>query len=122
MYRSDSLTYLSLKLAELTLEDLERARGFEPPTPTLARLCSTPELHPHRPRRVGPAAPLILAREAGFARLGLATPTWCWAISGLVILGDGPPASRLPWQLAPAQPSPRNAVRKFDRTVRESAA
>src|ERR1044071_8970898 len=26
---------------------LERARGFEPPTPTLARLCSTPELHPH---------------------------------------------------------------------------
>src|ERR1700730_13247172 len=27
---------------------LERARGFEPPTPTLARLCSTPELHPHR--------------------------------------------------------------------------
>ena len=25
---------------------LERARGFEPPTPTLARLCSTPELHP----------------------------------------------------------------------------
>ena len=34
--------------------NLERARGFEPPTPTLARLCSTPELHPHRPRRVGP--------------------------------------------------------------------
>src|ERR1700740_1898083 len=27
---------------------LERARGFEPPTPTLARLCSTPELHPRR--------------------------------------------------------------------------
>ena len=26
--------------------NLERARGFEPPTPTLARLCSTPELHP----------------------------------------------------------------------------
>ena len=31
---------------------LERARGFEPPTPTLARLCSTPELHPHRPRQI----------------------------------------------------------------------
>ena len=28
---------------------LERARGFEPPTPTLARLCSTPELHPRTP-------------------------------------------------------------------------
>jgi hypothetical protein len=27
---------------------LERAKGFEPSTPTLARLCSTPELHPHR--------------------------------------------------------------------------
>src|SRR3954447_3958474 len=27
--------------------DLERAKGFEPSTPTLARLCSTPELHPH---------------------------------------------------------------------------
>ena len=25
---------------------LERAMGFEPTTPTLARLCSTPELHP----------------------------------------------------------------------------
>ena len=27
-------------------ENLERAKGFEPSTPTLARLCSTPELHP----------------------------------------------------------------------------
>src|SRR5713226_4663523 len=26
---------------------MERAKGFEPSTPTLARLCSTPELHPH---------------------------------------------------------------------------
>ena len=26
---------------------LERAKGFEPSTPTLARLCSTPELRPH---------------------------------------------------------------------------
>ena len=26
---------------------LERAKGFEPSTPTLARLCSTPELQPH---------------------------------------------------------------------------
>src|ERR1700722_18478585 len=28
---------------------LERAKGFEPSTPTLARLCSPPELHP-RPK------------------------------------------------------------------------
>ena len=28
-------------------ENLERAKGFEPSTPTLARSCSTPELHPH---------------------------------------------------------------------------
>ena len=27
---------------------LERVKGFEPSTPTLARLCSTPELHPRR--------------------------------------------------------------------------
>src|SRR5712692_6518328 len=27
--------------------ELERAEGFEPSTPTLARLCSTPELRPH---------------------------------------------------------------------------
>jgi hypothetical protein len=27
-------------------KNLERAKGFEPSTPTLARLCSTPELRP----------------------------------------------------------------------------
>src|SRR3569623_3339933 len=27
---------------------LERAKGFEPSPPTLARSCSTPELHPHQ--------------------------------------------------------------------------
>jgi putative thioredoxin len=32
-------------------ENLERAKGFEPSTLTLARLCSTPELHPHSSRR-----------------------------------------------------------------------
>src|SRR4051794_1751554 len=32
---------------------LERAKGFEPSTPTLARLCSTPELHPLNPHRSG---------------------------------------------------------------------
>ena len=30
---------------------LERAKGFEPSTPTLARLCSTPELHPRSAMR-----------------------------------------------------------------------
>ena len=33
----------------ISLRTLERAMGFEPTTPTLARLCSTPELHPHAP-------------------------------------------------------------------------
>ncbi len=28
------------------VEYLERAKGFEPSTPTLARSCSTPELRP----------------------------------------------------------------------------
>jgi hypothetical protein len=30
-----------------TYKKLERAKGFEPSTPTLARSCSTTELHPH---------------------------------------------------------------------------
>src|SRR5258707_426074 len=34
-------------------KDLERAKGFEPSTPTLARLCSTPELRPPTRRRDG---------------------------------------------------------------------
>ena len=39
------------RTGSVRLEDrLERAKGFEPSTPTLARLCSTPEL---RPRSVG---------------------------------------------------------------------
>jgi hypothetical protein len=42
-----------------TMSTLERAKGFEPSTPTLARLCSTPELHPHPacPREVGLRVP-----------------------------------------------------------------
>ena len=32
---------------QLSRRRMERAKGFEPSTPTLARLCSTPELHPH---------------------------------------------------------------------------
>ena len=37
----------------LSIWKLERAKGFEPSTPTLARLCSTPELHPLKIRRSG---------------------------------------------------------------------
>src|ERR1700752_4988330 len=34
-------------------EKQERAKGLEPSTPTLARLCSTPELRPPAPPRTG---------------------------------------------------------------------
>ncbi len=37
------------RIAAKSPEFLERETGFEPATPTLARLCSTPELLPHRP-------------------------------------------------------------------------
>jgi hypothetical protein len=42
-------TNLSLRAQRTSVgfvTDLERAMGFEPTTPTLARLCSTPELRP----------------------------------------------------------------------------
>jgi hypothetical protein len=65
---------LGLSLAAFShkpLKNLERARGFEPPTPTLARLCSTPELHPHpRPPSYKP--------EGKFAKACLGPP---WAAS-----------------------------------------
>ena len=49
---------------------LERARGFEPPTPTLARLCSTPELHPHRSGGVcGLCRRHMIAGDTRFASL-----------------------------------------------------
>ena len=65
---------LGLSLAAFShkpLKNLERARGFEPPTPTLARLCSTPELHPH-PR------PASYKPEGKFAKACLGPP---WAAS-----------------------------------------
>jgi hypothetical protein len=43
-----------------TIRQLERAKGFEPSTPTLARSCSTPELHPHP--RTGPRVALASRR------------------------------------------------------------
>src|SRR5947209_11537401 len=44
---------------------LERAKGFEPSTPTLARSCSTPELHPH-PR----TGEWVAAGRATYAKSG----------------------------------------------------
>jgi hypothetical protein len=43
---------------------LERAKGFEPSTPTLARLCSTPELRPRGLTADG----AIIARTARLSR------------------------------------------------------
>ena len=43
-------------------EDLERVKGFEPSTPTLARLCSTTELHP---RRISLLGGMHSSRSAG---------------------------------------------------------
>src|ERR1700677_4833377 len=44
------------------LRKLERAKGFEPSTPTLARLCSTPELHPHPGRQLASADKPLLCQ------------------------------------------------------------
>jgi hypothetical protein len=53
--------------------ELERAKGFEPSTPTLARLCSTPELHPHPyGGTVTPAAGDLCQTPRRFATSGLA--------------------------------------------------
>lgn len=41
-------------------EGLERAKGFEPSTPTLARLCSTTELHP----LINPSVPVVVGTVA----------------------------------------------------------
>ncbi len=40
----------------ITLAKLERAKGFEPSTPTLARSCSTPELRPLERLKLGISA------------------------------------------------------------------
>src|SRR5215216_1871471 len=57
--------------------EMERAKGFEPSTPTLARLCSTPELHPRsvarqrRARRVICPKSELLARGCLGSRRGI---------------------------------------------------
>ena len=43
---ADSPPSAAKALSPKALKSLERAKGFEPSTPTLARLCSTPELRP----------------------------------------------------------------------------
>ena len=49
MDKSHRFTMLENQVLEpRNLEKLERVKGFEPSTPTLARLCSTTELHPRR--------------------------------------------------------------------------
>jgi hypothetical protein len=53
---------------------LERAKGFEPSTPTLARLCSTPELRPRPWFGRGTARPNtrgIIAGAVAFASAGM---------------------------------------------------
>src|SRR5262245_65682539 len=56
---------------------MERAKGFEPSTPTLARSCSTPELHPH-PWVTGPEGghrPQAMPNDMRLCnRRGAATP------------------------------------------------
>ena len=47
-------------------EKLERAKGFEPSTPTLARSCSTPELHPHPWER----RPTVTGDRQSYAKCG----------------------------------------------------
>ena len=58
----------------LVRSGLERAKGFEPSTPTLARLCSTPELRPRSRSGRGfyAASPLIASRtrSGGMVALG----------------------------------------------------
>ena len=55
-------------MPDVVVGKLERAKGFEPSTPTLARLCSTPELHPRRMCRMGgPARPAIWRKAAANA-------------------------------------------------------
>ena len=51
---------------------MERAKGFEPSTPTLARLCSTPELHPRSVARQRRARRVICPKSARLARGTLA--------------------------------------------------
>ncbi len=50
--RSTLRKYLLVSKRKIVTNKMERETGFEPATPTLARLCSTPELLPHLLGRV----------------------------------------------------------------------
>src|SRR3954462_13468508 len=71
------------------MEELERAKGFEPSTPTLARLCSTPELHPHAPSLASnPLAGWWSQAESNRRPLechSSALPTELWPLTGIGI-------------------------------------
>jgi hypothetical protein len=60
-YSDDPQRVASLDFGLVFKWKLERAKGFEPSTPTLARLCSTPELRPLG-RKGGDSSPPERAR------------------------------------------------------------
>jgi hypothetical protein len=66
---------------------LERAKGFEPSTPTLARSCSTTELHPHPCRRRSPRrqrADLCQKRRPNATGLRHPDPDNIFQVPGLI--------------------------------------
>ena len=96
-------------------KELERAKGFEPSTPTLARLCSTPELHPHAPSsdQIGGAerdrtADLVNAIHA-LSQLSYDPSLICTGLSANPSLPpwrpDGRPAEWQVFKTLPDQPS-----------------
>ncbi len=106
---------LSLDHCFATQKILERAKGFEPSTPTLARSCSTTELHPHPrdwrrsltgnaqsyakcgPRMQQPARDLRIGRIARYREvLRVNQPeTSCECPPGSSVAASGNPAGRL---------------------------
>ncbi len=60
--------------------ELERAKGFEPSTPTLARLCSTPELRPlwrgRAPHMRGPAGRRAISSGPVGLQVQMAAAGW----------------------------------------------
>src|SRR6187399_2456845 len=64
---------------------LERAKGFEPSTPTLARSCSTPELHPH-PLDIWPNRDIGRQGRSYSQKAALnATTAFCFGSSGQLL-------------------------------------
>ena len=84
---------------------LERAMGFEPTTPTLARLCSTPELHPHDALR--PAAPRRLYASTSAS----AQRPWSLTIAPVASSGKRRFAATLVWRPPAAGSALPSAIR-----------